>query len=158
MSFSKFEIEKLMKAAQTNFINFGRLEPALIFKINGEIVVKSLCGHAEDKDEQVRFICNLIEQNKIEDYIMVVEGWAAPKNKEADELLKQNKSLEQCLNRKEIILLQHCSYKTDSMHMCEITRTEDYFSFSEWQTNTQPASIFSGTFQSLFLKNSARNN
>lgn len=155
MSFSKFEIEKLMKAAQTNFINFGQLEPALIFKIDGEIAVKSLC---EDKDEQVEFIYNLIEQNKIEDYIMIVEGWAAPKNKEADELLKQNKSLEECLNRKEIILLQHCSYKTDSMCMCEITRTGDYFSFSEWQTNIQPASIFSGTFQSLFLKNSARNN
>lgn len=155
LSFSKSEIEKLMKTAQINFINFGQLEPALIFKTNGEIAVKSLYG---DKNEQVKFICNLIEQNKIEDYIMIIEGWAAPKNKEADEILKQNKSLEECLNRKEIILLQHCSYKTDSIYMCEITRTEDYFSFSEWQANAQPVSIFSGTFQSLFLKSNAKNN
>lgn len=155
MSFSQSEIEKLMEAAKSNFVSFGRLEPVVIFKIDGKMAVQILSG---DKDEQIGFICNLIEKNAIRDYVMIVEGWAAPKNKESDEVLKQNKSLEECSDKKEIILFQHSCLKTDSMYMCEINRNGNKFFFSEWNCNSQPASIFSGTFQSLFLKTSARNN
>jgi hypothetical protein len=152
------------EGAKVNFQVYGYLVPVFAGVLDGEPQMFAVSW--EDRAQKEAFaqkIKTWIAENRLTEYVMVVEAWTAPAMESVQEWMKTHESLENHPERKEIVLVQYCSPDEEIWFTADIIRgTISVPMIGKWEKFHRKVKYsrddFSARFQGLFLKGKAGQN
>lgn len=166
MSVLKDSLAAFTEGARVNFDTYGYLLPVFAGVIDGKTKILGISlesvSHKEAFAHQIQ---NLIADDRLREYIMVVECWVVDtqKNEQSKvrEWLKVHGSLENYPDRREVIMVSYSSPTEEIQYTAGIIRGRIPL-IEEWNVNHRNVKFnhddFTARFQSLFLKSKAGQN
>lgn len=165
MTTMKDSLVVFLEQARVNFKLFGYLVPVFAVVLDGEPRILGVSWkNPAEKDAFAHTIEQWIAENRLTEFIMVAEAWAASVNlPDAIQHLKQQGSLESWPGRQEVVVVTYCSPHEEIECTADIIRgTMGLPTLGSWsQVERQVRfnqSDFSARFQGLFLKGKAEQN
>jgi hypothetical protein len=156
-------IEIFKEGAKINFNHYGYLTPIFSSIIDGEPYVCALkFDTKEDKDKFSKWIIEMIQNDRLKEFIMVNEAWAV-ETKDQKNLINwmQTNDLKDHPDAYEIAIVNYCGPTEEIQCTARILR-DTITTLSEWQISKQPVKFsldsFTSRFQGLFLKSKSHLN
>jgi len=153
-----------LEGAKANFKLFGYLTPVFAATIDGEPQIMGVAWNDfAEKELFVNKIKQLISENRLTEFILVAEAWAADTDDFAKtvEHLCEKGSLESWPGRREMVIVTYCSPTEEIDCTADIIRGT-ISSLGEWKQLERQVKFnstdFSSRFQGLFLKSKAEQN
>lgn len=157
----KDSLEVFLEGARVNFRLFGKLIPVFAGMLDGEPQIMSVVWeNGADKQKFADQVQNWIRCERLTEFIMVVEAWAAPASSLT--YFKQHGTLETAPDRTEIVIVTYTSPSEEIQCTAEIIRGTIGAELGPWQRSDRKTQFnlddFSTKFQGLFLKGKAEQN
>lgn len=158
----KDSIPVFIEGAKVNFRLYGHLTPVFAAVIDGQPQILGVSwSNSQDKDAFAKQIQNWIAENRLTEFIMVVEAWAATNSDNVQEHFQKHGTIQDFPDRKEIVIVRYCSaneeidYTTDIIrgtipHLGDWHKIEREVKFSMIDLSTR--------FQGFFLKSKVKQN
>lgn len=155
------------EGARINFKVFGHLVPVFAGVLDGEPQIFGVVWEdASQKEAFAKKVNDWIAQDRLKEYILVVEAWAVniPEGDEQKvrDFLREHGSLEKWPDRHEIVTVMYCNPVEEIEYTADIDRGIIPALLGEWKVSRRKVRFnhddFSTRFQGLFLKGKAGQN
>lgn len=164
MSLLKEDLPVFVRKAEENFKKYGYLAATFIAVLDEKPQIFSLVLKLpSDKEAFAQQIQQWIAENRLSEYIMIFEAWAAFADQaESNKWLEIHGTLENWPNRNEILCVQYCSPTEEISYTTTINRGKIPVTLEKWDIAHQDVKFnsreFSSRFQGLFLKGKSGQN
>jgi hypothetical protein len=155
------------EGARVNFSVYGHLVPIFAGVLDGEPQIFGVVWEdVVQKEAFAKKVQQWIAENRLKEYIMVVEAWAVnvPEGDlyAVQDWLRQHRTLESYPDRHEIVTVMYCSAQEEIEYTATINRGIIPPLLGEWNVSQRKVRFnhqdFSTRFQGLFLKGKAGQN
>ena len=167
MSVMRKSIVVFTEGARVNFSVHGHLVPIFAGVLDGEPQIFGVIWtDAAQKENFARQVIQWIAQDRLKEYIMVVEAWAVNvqdgDQSKVQNWLREHGSLKKWPDRGEIVIVLYCSPNEEIEYTADIDRGIIPPLIGEWRITKRQVRFnhedFSTRFQGLFLKGKAGQN
>lgn len=153
------QIDEFKKISRFAFESDGSHITLYILNVNGVTRLQPcFWKNQEEKLESIESLKKMIEGGDLMEYILIAEAWIVEKQlpssiKSVTDHIGEMGSLEDYPERKESLIIEYASFKTNKSYVAEIHREDDKVTLGDWITWEKSHSLSGlvyGKMQNLF--------